>query len=332
MENKKVLIVGVGSMGERRLRIIRKWGRFEIGVVDRIEGRAKSAAERFDVRYFESLEDSISLFRPDVALVCTSPESHMDIAHSLASVGIDCFIEASVVDQEGIDDLTRLSAENNAIVLPSCTMKFFPLPRAVEKLVAQEGLPSILSISYHTGQRLEDWHPWENIGDYYVSKHDTGGCRELVPFELTWLNGIFGFPTVMCAAKGKTSDISADIDDFYSVTLKYPQGTILNLFVEVQSRPSPSREILIVGQDFQFQQSQMLGSQVYRRVGSPGQITQIEAHSSGNHTVNSDGPYEAELTAFFRAIEERNPSVFPNSLEEDSKILGILNLIDEMAS
>lgn len=332
MENKKVLIVGVGSMGERRLRIMRKWGRFEIGLVDRIEGRAKSAAEKFDVRYFESLEDSISSFRPDVALVCTSPESHIDIARTLASLGIDCFIEASVVDQEKIADLSRLALKNNSIVLPSCTMKFFPLPIAVERLVAQEGLPSILSISYHTGQRLEDWHPWESIENYYVSKHETGGCRELVPFELTWLNGIFGFPRVICAAKGKTSDISADIDDFYSVTLKYPQGTILNLFVEVQSRPSPSREILIVGQDFQFQQSQILGSQVYSRVGSPGQITQIEAHSSGNYTVNPDGPYEAELAAFFRAIEERNPLVFPNSLEEDSKILGILNLIDERAS
>lgn len=332
MTAKRLLIVGLGSMGSRRLRIVQRLGTFKVGLYDLVGERAMRAAQAQQLSWFASLEEAISSFNPDLALICTSPESHMDIAEALVDAGVDCFIEASVVDQDRMPNLIKKSEEKNVMVLPSCTMHFFPLPQELRELVEERGPESILSISYHTGQHLEDWHPWERISDYYVSRRETGGCRELVPFELTWLNSILGVPQVLCASKGKVSNLSAAIDDFYSVTLKYPGGPILNLFVEIQSRPSAARELLVVGEDFQFQYSQILGMKKISDMQGTGKKESLDFGISDNDTINPDLPYELELISFFGAVAERNPELFPNSLERDRQVLELLNLIEDAAN
>jgi predicted dehydrogenase len=329
MARKKLLIVGLGSMGTRRLRVAERIGNFEICVFDLARDRAISASENNQVAFVESLQDGITQFQPDMALICTSPESHMDVAEALVDSGVDCFIEASVVDHDRMPSLIRKSKARNTMVLPSCTMQFFPLPRQVRDLVGERGRDSVRSVSYHTGQHLEDWHPWEDITDYYVSRPETGGCRELVPFELTWLNSIFGIPKVLCASKGKVSSIPAEIDDFYSVSLQYPRRTVLNLFIEIQSRPSPTRELLVVGEDYQFQYSQMLGMKAFSDVQGSGKVEPLDVGHSDNQTVNPDLPYELELAAFFDAVQERDPNLFPNTLEKDIQVLELLELIED---
>ena len=319
-------------MGSRRLRIIQRLGAFEVGLFDLEGERAMRAAQAQQLSWFATLEEAISNFNPDLALICTSPESHMDIAEALVDAGVDCFIEASVVDQDRMPNLIKKSEEKNVMVLPSCTMHFFPLPQELRELVEERGPESILSISYHTGQHLEDWHPWERISDYYVSRRETGGCRELVPFELTWLNSILGVPQVLCASKGKVSNLPAAIDDFYSATLKYPGGAILNLFVEIQSRPSAARELLVVGEDFQFQYSQILGMKKLSDMQGTGKKEPLDIGISDNVTINPDLPYELELISFFSAVAERNPELFPNSLERDRQVLELLNLIEDAAN
>lgn len=37
-------------------------------------------------------------------------------------------------------------------------------------------------------------HPWENVNEFYVSNRVTGGAREIVPYELTWIVHILGVP------------------------------------------------------------------------------------------------------------------------------------------
>ena len=44
------------------------------------------------------------------------------------------------------------------------------------------------------GSILPDWHTYEDVSEYYVSKKETGGGREIVPFELTWITLVLGFP------------------------------------------------------------------------------------------------------------------------------------------
>ena len=65
---------------------------------------------------------------------------------------------------------------------------------------------------------------------------------------MTWLNNIFGTPNVINSHYQKLSNLSVDIDDFYTTTLKYPNNIIGNLTIEVLSRPLATRELRIIGE------------------------------------------------------------------------------------
>ena len=93
-------------------------------------------------------------------------------------------------------------------------MKYHNGPKKLKELIVRDKvIGECLYSNYVTGQYLPDWHPWEDIKDYYVSKKNRWR-RELVPFELAWLNDIFGNPKIVNSVVKKLSDIKADIDDF----------------------------------------------------------------------------------------------------------------------
>ena len=140
-----------------------------------------------------------------------------------------------------------MQKNSKVLIAPSCTMRHFPGPKKIKELIGQRIIGNPLNINYHTGQYLPDWHPWEKIEDFYVSVRETGAGREIVPFELTWLNDIFGDPEPLACVKGKLTDMNADIDDIYHCLLRYPDNILANITVEVISRPKATREMRCLG-------------------------------------------------------------------------------------
>ena len=73
-------------------------------------------------------------------------------------------------------------------------MLFHPAIKDIKRIIQSGEFGNITNFSYHSGQYLPDWHPWEKVSEYYVSNRETGGGREIVPFELTWIADVIGFP------------------------------------------------------------------------------------------------------------------------------------------
>ena len=70
-----ICVVGLGSMGKRRIRLLKKIipNAIIIGV-DSNFNRTKIAANEYGIQVYSSLEDVKNLI--DCAFVCTSPQSH----------------------------------------------------------------------------------------------------------------------------------------------------------------------------------------------------------------------------------------------------------------
>ena len=136
----------------------------------------------------------------------------------------------------------------NFRILPSCTMKFFPEVKKIKETIDSRVIGDTLHFNYVTGQYLPDWHPWEDIKDFYVSNKETGGARELVPFELTWLNDIFGWPKVICSVVKKLGSLNVNIDDYYNFCLEYNR-VIGQITVDVIARPDSIRTLEVIGSE-----------------------------------------------------------------------------------
>lgn len=326
----KVLVVGLGSMGKRRIRNLRALGISDLAGMDPREDRRNETAEKYGLSTFADVEQALERFRPTALVVSTSPERHMDYAYLATARNLPCFIEASVVDADRIRELHEITSKDGPLVAPSCTMRYFPGPKKVKELLARNTIGKVLCVNYHTGQYLRDWHPWEAIEDYYVSKRDTGGCREIIPFELTWLNDLFGEPTPVACLRDTLGDLGVDIDDVYHFWLRYPAGVIANMTIEVLSRPQATRELRILGSHGQIVFSADDNSVRVCTVDSPAWIRHELAKGRAEQGyINPEEPYIDEMRDFITAVETHNPAAFPNSLLEDYKVLGILNALEK---
>lgn len=327
----KFLVIGLGSMGKRRVRNLQALGHENVAGFDPRADRRYEAAEKYGIEIFDLYDNALTDFKPDALVISTSPRHHMDYALPAAEKGIHCFIEASVMDANRITELSRRIKNTKLVMAPSCTMRFFAGPKKIKELLQAEVIGRPLNFNYQIGQYLPDWHPWEPIQSYYVSNRDTGGCREIVPFELTWLNDIFGQPKALACVRAKLSDMEADIDDIYHCMLRYPGPLLGNVTVEVLSRPIASREMRIIGSEGELVFSADDNCVRYANATHRDWI-RIDL---GGGTVESgyiypEEPYVAEMQSFIAAVKQGDPSLFPNSLEDDYRVLQTLNQLEAL--
>lgn len=332
-DNVKFLVVGLGSMGKRRVRNLQALGYANIAGFDLRADRREEARERYGIQVFDSLEGAISDGTPDALVISTSPKFHMDYAWIAVEKGVSCFIEASVVESERILDLSRRIKGSGVVMAPSCTMRYFPGPKKVKELIRSGVIGRPLNLNYQTGQYLPDWHPWERIEEFYVSDRETGGCREIVPFELTWLNDIFGEAEPLACAKAKLSDMNADIDDLYHCLLRYPGGMLASVTVEVLSRPVATRELRVLGSMGELVMSADENCVRY----TSGDNQEWIRYPLGGGTVeagyiNPEEPYIAEMADFVSALKAGEQKLFPNSLEEDYRVLETLYRLETLST
>lgn len=331
----KFLVVGLGSMGKRRVRNLKALGyEGNIAGFDLREDR-RVESTKYGIVTYDNFEEALTEFQPDVFVISTPPDLHMHYAYTAVQNNVHCFIEASVVDSEKILELSKIIENKKIVVAPSCTMRFYFAPIKIKELIQNGIIGNVLNYNYHTGQYLSDWHPWENIEDFYVSNPHTGGCREIVPFELTWLNDIFGDSIPISCVRKKLTDIQANIDDIYHCLLAYPNNIIGNLTVEVVSRPKATREMRILG---------TIGELVYS--ADQNILKYINTEMVDWHTIhfdigsiesgyiNPEEPYINEIKAFVDSIINMNKhgiSTYPNTLADDYKILKTLHALEDIS-
>jgi predicted dehydrogenase len=309
-------------MGKRRIRNLQSLGYKNIIGYDTRKDRRKEAAETYGISVIENLDgfdysDILAVF------VSVPPDKHIDYMEIARKNNLHCFIEASVV----CDGLSRLADEIEKTDLKfyaSTTLRFHPAVKMIKEFVNNGTLGKISNFSYHSGQYLPDWHPWEDIHDYYVGKKETGGCREIVPFELSWLNDVFGKVNEVSGINGKTIELGVDIDDVYAIALRYESNIIGTLLVDVVSR-SAIRQLVINGDKGQICWNWDDGAiKIYS--SENGQWTRYETEkgeSADGYNKNIiEEMYIDEVQAFLESIQKNLP--VRNSLRDDIFTLNCL--------
>ena len=228
----KLLIVGLGSMGKRRARLLRGLlPDVAIAGVDSAPGR-REEARALGITPYESLDAALAAGGFDGALVCTAPLSHAGIIGRLLDAKLPVFTELNLVD-DGYDENIRKARENGVPLFLSSTMLYRGETQYIKQRVKAFGRP--VNYIYHIGQYLPDWHPWENYKNFFVGDARTGGVREIFGIDLPWLLDAFGPVAGFSAMKDKISDLEITYPDSVFVTLRHQNGVKGMLAVDVVS-------------------------------------------------------------------------------------------------
>lgn len=322
----KFLIFGLGSMGKRRVRCLQALGYTAIHGFDPRTDRCEESRQKYGITVFSEL-NQIDFADYDAYIISTPPDSHLPYCKYAVDYDRPAFIEASVIPEE-VTAIREYNKAKKLFLAPSCTFKFHPLIKDIKKFVDSGKYGRITNFSYHAGQYLPDWHPWEDVTEFYVSKRETGGAREIVPFELTWLIDVAGPPEDIKGFFQKTMDVGASIEDTYSFLLKYPDKLGM-LTIDVSARFAVRNLVL----NMERAQIQWRWDDGYLRLYESDTKRWITYHqpegsaAAGYNKNIVEQIYIDELNSFINGIKE--PSTYPNSLDNDIYILNILHKIEE---
>ncbi|MEG2394490.1 MAG: Gfo/Idh/MocA family oxidoreductase, partial [Ruthenibacterium sp.] len=217
-----ILIVGLGSMGKRRARLICGVDKsIIVSGVDSTESR-RAEAQALGIVPYDSIAQAVAAQRFDAAFVCTAPVTHAGIIDALLDANLPVFTELNLV-ADGYDALIAKAKANHLPLFLSSTMLYRAETQYIKAQVTAFAKP--VNYIYHIGQYLPDWHPWESYKNFFVGDKRTSGVREIFGIDLPWLLDAFGEVVRVSVEKDKLSALELDYPDTYFVTLRHKNGT-----------------------------------------------------------------------------------------------------------
>jgi predicted dehydrogenase len=320
----KICVIGLGSMGKRRIRHLLALGVATVVGVDVNPERRAEAVRVFDIDVSADAGEAIAAMDYDAVVISTPPDLHAVHGNLAAHAGKPFFMEANVV-REGLPELAAFCKTRRIMAASSCSMRFHPSVKLLKRVVDQVSPRQIAAFSYVCGQYLPDWHPYEDYRRFYVARRETGACREIVPFELTWLNWLFGEVTAVCGVKAKRTGLEIDGDDIYMLNLTFDSGVVGSLEVNVISR-IPERHFRAIGERLHIIWN--WADQEVKVYDATAEAWKIYSETSGFAKFNLEDIYYEEMKTFIQAV--RGETEYGYGLAEELKILETLYRAEQM--
>ena len=175
MSNRKsVLVVGVGSIGERHLRCFQATGRTEMSVCELNPQLRETIGQRYHVEQsFAGFEEALQA-RPHAAVICTPAHLHIPMARAAVDAGAHVLIEKPLSTKlDGIDELQRESAARGLTVAVAYVLRNNPALAAMREAISSGRFGAPRQVVTVLGQNLQSHRP--AYRQIYFADRATGG-------------------------------------------------------------------------------------------------------------------------------------------------------------
>ena len=203
----KIVQIGTGGWGKNHTRVLSQLGVLT-AVCDLDKSRSKEYAEKYSVKSFQSVDDTIASEEFDGAIIATPTSTHVEIAKKLLEAKKHVFVEKPMTYKaEDGDMLAKLAQKNKVILTCGYIERFNPAVDTVKTIIDEKRYGELVMLEFHRENRMP-LHI-KDVGIIYdTSVHDIDTAN--------WLFG--GMPHVVFARAGK---IRHEHEDFASIMLGY---------------------------------------------------------------------------------------------------------------
>ena len=323
----KIIVIGLGSMGKRRLRLLSERNDLELFGIDSQESRCEEVKEKFGITCFKSITEAVEAENIETAVISTSPLSHAAIIKECLTHNLHVFTEINLV-QDSYEENMALAKEKNLVLFLSSTFLYRKETQTIIEKVQNAKCP--LNYIYHVGQYLPDWHPWESYNSYFIGNPRTNGCREIMAIDLPWVVSAFGPIKSVSAIKSKNTELNITYNDNYLITLEHESGHKGVFAVDVVARKS-GRNIEIFGEQLHLSWNGTADSlKVFNIEEKKDEIVSFDdasEHVEGYAAFVTENPYREELNSFLKQIADRDYSPAWD-FEKDKVVLDIIDQIE----
>ncbi len=219
-----VLIVGLGSIGQRHLRLARKLlPDADIRVLRR---QATSEVPEYSNGCFSHIDEALA-FTPQVAAIANPAPFHIDTAQALANAGVHLLIEKPLSDSlKCVGELLETCHKQGTVLLIGYNLRYLPSLQHFRDLLGERVIGKVLSVRCEIGQYLPSWRPDNDYRHGVSARHELGGGALLeLSHELDYLRWIFGEVEWVKATLSRQSGLEIDVEDSAHLTLGFVPAT-----------------------------------------------------------------------------------------------------------
>jgi predicted dehydrogenase len=323
----KVLIVGLGSIGKRHLRLARE-------LLPNADIRVLRHQHTYDIPEnsngcFFNLEDAIN-FKPQIAVIANPAPFHIKIAEALAFDGTHLLIEKPL--SSSLDNVLKLletCQKRKVTLLTGYNLRFLPSLQKFRELLSEGALGRVLSVRCEIGQYLPSWRPDHDYRNGVSAKRELGGGALLeLSHELDYLRWIFGEVEWVKATLSKQSNLDIDVEDTAHITLGFIPKTDTHQLIGVVNldfiRHDATRICIAIGEEGSLRWNGLTGKvDIYEAEAKEWQQLFTYKHQH-------DESYKAEWTNFLECINHNKSPLVTG--EDGLKVLEIIDASQKSSS
>jgi predicted dehydrogenase len=260
----RILICGLGSIGQRHVRLLRTvlgeeadiWCHrvrgLNLVISDSLGAQEGRPEEHYGLRRFESLADGLRA-GPDAVFVTNPISMHIETALAAVRQGCHVFVEKPLShSRDGVAELRRAAAEHKRVVVVGYQLRFHPAIRKIRDLLRNRAIGSVVSAQVHFGEWLPGMHPYEDYRESHAARRDQGGGVILcLSHEIDYACWLFGRPKQVFAIGGHLSDLELDgVEDTAELLVGFEDNgreIPVSIHLDFVSRP-PRRFCRITGE------------------------------------------------------------------------------------
>jgi len=315
----RLLIVGLGSIGTRHLRIARELNPCaDIRVLRHQE--CVSVPEYAD-GCISSIEQAVA-FLPQIAVIANPAPFHIPVAQRLAEAGVHLLIEKPLSSSlDAVTQLIETCHKQGSVLLTGYNLRFLPSLQHFRNLILDDTIGRVLSVRCEIGQYLPSWRPDTDYRQSVSARRELGGGVLLeLSHELDYLRWIFGEVAWVNATTSRQSTLEIDVEDtahlilgFVSVDDKFQLiGTVSLDFI----RQDTTRSCTVIGENGTLRWNGLTGAVELYEAGAK------EWYELFCHQHQRDDSYLAEWQNFIDCVnEDKKPLV---TGEDGLKVLEII--------
>lgn len=316
----RVLIVGLGSIGKRHLRLAREL--LPSADIRVLRHQPTNEVPEFANGCFFSIEDALA-FSPHVAVIASPAPFHLATAQLLAEAGVHLLIEKPLsASINGVRQLLETCQKQSVVLLTGYNLRFLPSLQRYRYLISEGVIGNVLSVRCEIGQYLPSWRPGCDYRQGVTANKKLGGGALLeLSHEIDYLSWIFGKVEWVTSILSRQSGFEIDVEDSAHLILGFsPQVNGRQLIATLNLdliRHDTTRNCLAIGEVGSLRWDGLTGQVMMYRTGETAWCELF------NNKHQRDDSYQAEWQNFLACV---TGNATPLITGEDG--LRVLEIID----
>ena len=253
----KVLLIGLGSIGQRHLRNLHKINPnfkflalrkiYKVPILTdklKISKNKKSLKEKYNIKYFKDLDVALE-YKPKFAVICSPTSLHLEQAIKCLKKNVNVFIEKPLShNKKRLNELKKILLRKKKIIsMMGYQTRFNPLYIFLKKYLKKKNLGKINHVEIFNGEHIADFHKYEDYKTSFAARKKLGGGVVLTLIhEIDYFLDLFSNYKIKIISSNisKNSKLDIDVEDTlnssFLVRNKREKFTV-NLHLNYYTRP-----------------------------------------------------------------------------------------------